>query len=141
MSDGEAMVYSDDESSGETEPLYQLQDGRIDGGSEGNSIPDSPDLPNRAAIFMAGTQSAPHSSTAAGILSGSTTATPAGAGSSVPPPAQVLSDLFDALAMLMAAELDAASRDQHNAEIAKVKDQIAQAKADLAAENARMATE
>ena len=40
----------------------------------------------------------------------------------------------------MAAEVDAAARDQHNAEIAKVKDQITQAKADLAAENARMAT-
>ncbi len=81
--------------SGETESLYQLQDGRIEGGSKGNSIPDSPGLPNRAAIFMAGTQSAPHSSTAAAMLSGSTTATPAGAGSSAPPPAQVLSDLFD----------------------------------------------
>ena len=52
-----------------------------------------------------------------------------------------MSDLFDALATLMAAEVDAAARDQHNTKIAKVKDQIAQAKADLAAENARMATE
>ena len=59
----------------------------------------------------------------------------------MPPPTQVLSDLFDALATLMAAEVDAAARDQHNVEISKVKDQIAQAKADLAAENARMATE
>ena len=57
------------------------------------------------------------------------------------PPAQVLSDLFDTLATLLAAEVDAANWDQHNAEIAKVKDQITQAKADLAAENARMATE
>ena len=54
VSDGETVVFSDDESSGETESLYQLQDGRIGGGSEGNSIPDLPDLPNRAAIFMAG---------------------------------------------------------------------------------------
>ena len=45
-SDGETVVCSDDESSGETESLYQLQDDRIDGGFEGNSIPDSPDLPN-----------------------------------------------------------------------------------------------
>ena len=59
----------------------------------------------------------------------------------MPPPIQVLSDLFDALATLMAAEVDAVARDQHNAEIAKVNDQIAPAKADLAAENARMATE
>ena len=47
MSEGETVVCSDDESFGETELLYQLQDGRIEGGSEGNSIPDSPDLPNR----------------------------------------------------------------------------------------------
>ena len=43
--------------------------------------------------------------------------------------------------MLLAEEVDAANRDQHNAEIAKVKDQITQAKADLAGENTRMATE
>lgn len=110
-SDGETVVCSNDEPSGETESLYQLQDGRIGGGFEGNSIPDSPDLPNRAAIFMASTQSVPHSSAAAAILSSSTTATPAGAGSSMPSPAHVLSDLFDALATLMAAEVDAAARD------------------------------
>ena len=56
------------------------------------------------------------------------------------PPAQVLSNLFDALAALL-AEVNPANQDEHNAEVAKVKDQIAQAKADLAAENTRMATE
>ena len=120
VSEGETIVCSDDESSGEIKSFYQLQDGRIEGGSEGNNIPDSPGLPNRAAIFMAGTQSAPHSSTTAAMLSGSTTATPAGAGSSVPPLAQVLSDLFGALATLMSVEIDAAARDQHDADIAKV---------------------
>ena len=40
----------------------------------------------------------------------------------------------------MSAEVDAAAKDQHDAEIVKVKDQIAQAKADLATENGRMAT-
>ena len=45
------------------------------------------------------------------------------------------------MATLLAAEVDAANQDQHNAQIAKVKDQITQAKVDLAAENARMATE
>ena len=70
ISDGETVIRSDDESSGETELLYQLYDGRIEGGSEGNSIPDSPGLPNRAAVFMAGTRPAPHSSTAAAVLSG-----------------------------------------------------------------------
>ena len=56
------------------------------------------------------------------------------------PPAQVLSDLFDVLATLM-AEVNPADQDAHNAEIAKVKDQITQAKADLAAEDSRMAAE
>ena len=55
------------------------------------------------------------------------------------PPAQVLSELFDALAVLM-AEANPADQDVHNAEIAKVKEQITQAKADLVAEDTRMAT-
>ena len=39
-SGGETVVYSGDESStGETESLYQLQDGRIGGCSDGDSIP------------------------------------------------------------------------------------------------------
>ena len=58
-SGGEAVLYSGDESStGETESLYRLQDGQIGGCSDGNSIPDPFDLPNRVAIFMAGTQPA-----------------------------------------------------------------------------------
>ena len=89
---------------------------------------------------MAGTQAALHSSTAAPITSGSAAVTAAGAGSSARPSAQVLSDLFDALDVLM-AEANPADQEVHNAEIAKVKDQITQAKAGLAAENARMATE
>ena len=87
---------------------------------------------------MAGTQAALHSSTAAATTSGSAAAIAAGAGSSARPPAQVLSDLFDALAALM-AEANLADQGVHNAEIAKVKEQITQAKADLAAEDTRMA--
>ena len=45
------------------------------------------------------------------------------------------------MAALLAAEVNPANQDEHNAEIAQVKDQIAQAKADLAAEDTRMATE
>src|SRR3954470_15500746 len=133
--------YSGDESStGETESLYQVQDGRIGGCSDGDSIPDPSDLPSRVGIFMAGTQAAPHSSTAAVMVSGSAAAIAAGAGGSVRQPAQVLSDLFDALAALM-AEANPTDQDAHNAEIAKVREQITQAKADLAAEEARMAAE
>ena len=74
------------------------------------------------------------------MISGSTAATAAGAGGPVRPSAQVLSDLFDALATLM-AEVNPVDQDAHNAEIAKVKDQITQAKADLAAEDTRIAVE
>ena len=52
VSDGEMVVYSDGESStGETESLYQLQDGRFGGCSDGDSIPDPLEPPNRVAIF------------------------------------------------------------------------------------------
>ena len=88
---------------------------------------------------MAGTQAALHSSTVAPITSGSAAATAARAGSSARPPAQVLSDLFDALAVLM-AEANPVDQEVHNAEIAKVKEQITQAKADLAVESARITT-
>ena len=43
----ETVVYSHDESStGETGSLYQLQDGRIGGCSDGDSIPDPSDPPS-----------------------------------------------------------------------------------------------
>ena len=87
-SHGDAVVCSDDESStGETESLYQLQDGRLGGCSDGDSILDPSDLPNRVGIFMTGTQAALHSSTAAATTSGSAAATAAGAGGPVRPPA------------------------------------------------------
>ena len=84
-SGGETVIYSGDESS--TESLYQLQDGRIGGCSDGDSIPDPSDLPNRVGIFMTGTQAALHSSTTAATTSGSAAATAAGAGGPVRPPA------------------------------------------------------
>ena len=87
---------------------------------------------------MAGTQPGQNSTAATAITSGIGAA---GAGGPAQSLVQVLSDLFDTLATLLAAEVNPADQDQHNAEFAKVKDQIAQAKADLAAENARMATE
>ena len=133
-SGGETVVYSGNKSStGETESLYQLQDGRIGGCSDGDSIPDPFDPPNRVAMFMARTQPALHSSTAAAMVSGSVAVIAARAGGPVRPSAQVLSDLFDALATLL-AEVNPSNQDEHNAEITKVKDQITQAKADLAAE-------
>src|SRR4051812_7637832 len=71
-SDGETVIYSGDESSaGETESLYQLQDGRIGGCSDGDSISDPSDLPNRVGILMGGTQAVLHYSTAAAMISDS----------------------------------------------------------------------
>ena len=138
---GATVVRSGDESStGEAESLYQLQDGQIESCSDGDSIPDPSDLPNRVGIFMTRTQAALHSSTATATISGSAAATVAGAGGPVRPPAQVLSELFDALAVLM-AEVNPPDQDAHNTEIAKVKEQITQAKTDLAAEDTRMAAE
>ena len=56
------------------------------------------------------------------------------------PSAQVLSELFDVLAVLM-AEVNPLDQDAHNTEIAKVKEQITQAKADRAVEDTRMTAE
>ena len=55
------------------------------------------------------------------MLSGTAAATAVGAGGPVRPPAQVLSDLFDALVVLM-AEANPADQDVHNTEIAKIKE-------------------
>ena len=56
-------------------------------------------------------------------------------------PAQVLSDLMDAWATLLTTAVIPETQDQHNANIAKLKDQITQAKEDLATEDARLAEE
>ena len=85
---GETVIYSNGESStGETESLYQLQDGRLGGYSDGDSIPDPYEPPNRVAIFLAGTQPVQHSTTTATMISGSATSTATGAGGPVRPPA------------------------------------------------------
>ena len=57
VSGGETTIYSDDESStGETNSMYQLQDGWLGGCSDGDNISDPRERPNRVPIFMAGTQ-------------------------------------------------------------------------------------
>ena len=142
MSDGETTIYSDDESStGETTLLYQLQDGRLGGCSDGDSILDPYEPPNRVAIFMAGTQPVLGSKTATTMTSGSTVEATAGASSPARPPAQVLTELLNALVALMRVEVTPDTQEQHKADVAKLRDEIAQAKEVLATENARMATE
>ena len=124
VSEGETVAYSNGESSaGETESLYQVQDGVFEGYSDGTSIPEFLEPPNHVGIFMAGTQPTLQNSTAA--ASGPV----AGAGGSARRPAQVLSGLMDAWAALLTTTVTPATRDQHNADIASLKDQITQAKA------------
>src|SRR6187401_933184 len=73
-SDCATVVYSDDESSsGETESLYQLQDGRSEGESDGNNIPGPFGPPNRVAVFMAGSQPPVNGTTAEAGVGGSGT--------------------------------------------------------------------
>ena len=93
VSEGETVIYSDDESStGETESLYQVQDGVFEGYSDGNSIPDLFEPPSRVAIFMAGTQPTLQSSSTAAM----NTVLAAAAGGPARRLTQVLSDLMDA---------------------------------------------
>ena len=66
VSEGETAVYSDGESStGETESLYQVHDDVFEGYSDGTSILEFLEPPNRVGIFMAGTQPTLQNSTAA----------------------------------------------------------------------------
>ena len=121
MSGDETAIYSDGESSiGETNSLYQLQDGWLGGYSDGDSIPDPYEPPNMVAIFMAGMQSVQNSSTVAAMVFGSATATAAGVGGPMRPPAQVLSDLLDTLTALLTTKVNPTNQAQHNAEVAKL---------------------
>ena len=74
-SGGETTIYSDAMSSaGETDSLYQLQDGMLGGCSDGSSIPDPSDPSNRTGVFMASTQPGQNSTAAAAITTGSAAA-------------------------------------------------------------------
>ena len=142
MSGGETAIYSDGESStGETTSLYQLQDSRLGGCSDGDSIPDPYEPLNRVAIFMAGTQPVLGSSTTAAMTSSSMAAAAAGASGSAGLPTQVLTELLEDLAPLMGVEVTPGKQEHHKVVVAKLRDEIAQAKEELAAENTRMATE
>lgn len=121
--------------------MYQLQDGWLGGYSDGDNIPDPYEPPSWVALFMAGTQPVLNSITAAAMNSGSMATAIAGAGGPVRPSAQVLSELLEALATFLTVEVTLANQAKHNVDIAKLRDEIAQAKEDLNAENARMATE
>ena len=97
MPGGKTAIYSDGElSTGETNSMYQQQDGRLGGCSDGDSIPDPYEPPNRVAIFMAETRAALCLTTIAAVTSSSTAAVAVGASGSARPPAQVLTELLEA---------------------------------------------
>ena len=89
---------------------------------------------------MAGTQPALGSTNTAAMTCSSTVMATAGASGSAHPPAHVLTELLEALATLMGVEVTSDNQEQHKVDVAKLRDEIAQAKEELAAENARMAT-
>ena len=120
---GETAVLSDDDSSaGSIDLLYQVQDGVLGACSDGISIPDPCEPPRWAGVFMAGTQPGQNSTASAAITSGLGAA---GAGGLGRPPAQVLIDLMDKLTTLLTAMVIPANKDEHDAEVARVRKEIA----------------
>ena len=87
---------------------------------------------------MAGTQPSQNSTAATAITSGSGAA---GSGGLVRPLAQMLIDLMDKLTALLTATVIPANQDEHDAEVARVREEIARAKEALADEDTRLATE
>ena len=67
MDGSETAVHSDGESStAEMDSMYHLQDGGLGGCSDGSSIPDPFESPNRVGIFMDGMQPIQNSTAAVG---------------------------------------------------------------------------
>uniref|UniRef100_N1QVT8 4-hydroxyphenylacetaldehyde oxime monooxygenase n=1 Tax=Aegilops tauschii TaxID=37682 RepID=N1QVT8_AEGTA len=124
----ETAAGSDGESAtDESNSLYQLQDGRLMGCSDGDSIPDPFEPPSQVGVFMAGAQPVQNPA--------------AGTGNPVASPAQVLMDLTDKMTALLTATVDPADQAQHDAEVAQLKLDLRKAKEDLAAEGIRLAAE
>ena len=142
MSGGETAIYSDGESStGETTLLYQLQDGGLGVYSDGDNILGPYEPPNRVGIFMAGTQPGQNSSTAVAMTFGSAAVMAARERGPARPPTQVLMALMDKLTALLTAVANPANQAQHDAEVGKLRDEVALAKEDMAAEDVRIAAE
>ena len=80
---------------------------------------------------MAGTQPGQNSTATTAVTSGMGAA---GAGGPVCPPAQVLIGLMDKLTTLLTGTVIPANKDEHDTEVARVREEIAQAKEALAAE-------
>ena len=108
MDDGETAICSDAASSiGETDSLYQLQDGMLGGCSDGRNIPDPLEPPNWAGVFMAGIHPGQNSTAAVATATGSAAA---GSGDPARAPAQILMDLMDKLTTLLSTVVEPADK-------------------------------
>ena len=72
-------------------------------------------------------------------MTGAATGTGTSAAGSTVPPAQALTDLATALAMLLATLVTVENQAERNAEVTKLREQMAKVQADINAENARVA--
>ena len=63
---------------------------------------------------------------------------PVGAGDPAHAPAQMLMDLMDKLTTLLTVVVEPADKSQHDAEVARVREEMVQAKENIAAEETRM---
>ena len=87
---------------------------------------------------MAGTHPGQNSTAVTAAATGSAAA---GSGDPARPPAQVLMDLMDKLTTLLTAAVEPADKAQHYAAVARVREEMVQAKENLAVEETRMAAE
>ena len=102
--DEAAAGFDGESAADESNSLYQLQDGRLMGCSDGDSIPDLFELPSQVGVFMAGAQPVQNPAS--------------GSENPVPSPAQVLMDLTDKMTALLTATVDPADQVQHDAAVA-----------------------
>ena len=123
--DGSEMAICSNATSsiGETDSLYQLQDGMLGGCSDGSSIPEPLEPPNWAGVFMVGKQPGQNSTAATATATWSAAAR---SGDPARPSAQVLMDLMDKLTTLLTAVVEPADKAQHDAEVARMREEMVQ---------------
>ena len=110
MEGGEtAVCFETTSSTGDTDYLYQLQDGMLRGCSDGSSIPDPLEPSNLVGVFMEGTQPGQNSTAATAAVTGSAATE---SRDLARPPAQVLMDLMDKLMTLLTAAVEPADKAQ-----------------------------
>lgn len=140
------LVYSDGESSvGDTGSILPLLDDRLGGCSDDEIGPDAFELPRHTAVYMANNvdsarTAAAKNTTAAGTVAGTGTSAPApGVADSSKTPAQSLAKLMTALGTLLGTPVIAENLAERNAEVMKLREQMAKIQEDIDPENIRLA--